>query len=83
MTAIQLRRVDPARNMARFYVMAVQPTLFWEWESIRELGRIGSPGRIMTATFASLDEAAGAAMTALWREKMLGGYSTAPGLHLV
>jgi WGR domain-containing protein len=28
---IHLRRVDPTRNMARFYAMAVQPTLFGEW----------------------------------------------------
>jgi predicted DNA-binding WGR domain protein len=25
---IHLTRIDPARNMARFYTMALQPTLF-------------------------------------------------------
>ena len=33
---------DPARNMARFYTMALQPTLFGEWALLREWGRIGS-----------------------------------------
>ncbi len=28
---IHLTRIDPARNMARFYTMALQPTLFGEW----------------------------------------------------
>ena len=28
---IHLTRTDPARNMARFYTMALQPTLFGEW----------------------------------------------------
>jgi predicted DNA-binding WGR domain protein len=27
MTTVQLRPVDPARNMARFYMLTVQPTL--------------------------------------------------------
>jgi predicted DNA-binding WGR domain protein len=41
---IHLRRIDPTRNMARFYAMAVQPTLFGEWALQREWGRIGSAG---------------------------------------
>jgi hypothetical protein len=28
---IPLTRTDPARSMARFYTMALQPTLFGEW----------------------------------------------------
>ena len=35
---IHLRRIDPTRNMARFYAMAVQPTLFGEWSLQREWG---------------------------------------------
>lgn len=73
MSTVQLRRMDPARNMARFYSMHVRQTLFGCWELVREFGRIGSPGRVMVQTFASLDEAA-AAHAKLWREKLQGGY---------
>ena len=40
--SMHLRRIDPDRNMARFYTMSVQPTLFGEWALLREWGRIGS-----------------------------------------
>jgi predicted DNA-binding WGR domain protein len=43
-TPVVLRRVDPARNMARFYRMQVQPTLFGGVTLIREWGRIGQAG---------------------------------------
>ena len=39
---MHLRRIDPDRNMARFYTMSVQPNLFGEWLLLREWGRIGS-----------------------------------------
>jgi predicted DNA-binding WGR domain protein len=42
MTAIILRRVDPLKNMRRFYRLDVQPDLFGQWCLIREWGRIGS-----------------------------------------
>lgn len=42
MTApIILRRVDPARNMARFYRLQMKPTLFSGVTLIHEWGRIG------------------------------------------
>lgn len=45
MTApVILRRVDPDRNMARFYRMQMQPTLFGGVTLIREWGRIGQAG---------------------------------------
>jgi predicted DNA-binding WGR domain protein len=40
-----LHRRDPARNMARYYVLSVEPTLFGDSALIREWGRIGSSGR--------------------------------------
>ena len=42
MTAITLTRCDPARNMARYYRLDVQPDLFGTWCCIREWGCIGS-----------------------------------------
>jgi len=48
MSAVQLRRlVDPAQDMARFYLLDVQQDLFGQWWLVREFGRIGSPGRVM------------------------------------
>jgi predicted DNA-binding WGR domain protein len=38
-----LQKIDPDRNMHRFYRATVAPTLFGEWALIREWGRIGSP----------------------------------------
>ena len=46
MSTVHLTRIDPAKNMARFYKLDVQPNLFGEWCLIREWGRIGSPGRV-------------------------------------
>lgn len=46
MSPVYLTRIDPARNMERFYKLDVQPTLFGEWSLITEWGRIGSPGRV-------------------------------------
>ena len=40
-----LDRVDPARNMARYYVLSVEPTLFEEFALVRRWGRIGAAGK--------------------------------------
>ena len=75
MSLVQLRRVDPARNMARFYNLTVYADLFGQWWLVSEHGRIGSPGRVMTYPFPGLDEAA-AALTRLWRAKVRRGYAS-------
>jgi len=40
-----LERCDPARNMARFYVLVIEPTLFGDTALLRRWGRIGTHGR--------------------------------------
>ena len=40
-----LERRDPARNMARFYVLTIEPTLFGDAALVREWGRLGTQGR--------------------------------------
>lgn len=40
-----LQRRDPASNMARFYVLTIEPTLFGDTASVREWGRLGQRGR--------------------------------------
>jgi predicted DNA-binding WGR domain protein len=39
-----LDRIDHTRNMARYYVLAIEPTLFDQVSLVREWGRIGKPG---------------------------------------
>jgi len=43
---LKLRRIDPAKNMRRFYLMTVQRDLFGGATLIKEWGRLGSGGRI-------------------------------------
>ena len=38
---IALERVDAARNIARYYVPSIEPTLFAKHTLIRRWGRIG------------------------------------------
>jgi predicted DNA-binding WGR domain protein len=40
-----LERIDEEKNMARYYVLSIEQTLFGEPALIREWGRIGSSGR--------------------------------------
>ena len=70
---IHLTRTDPARNMARFYAMTLQPTLFGDWALVREWGRIGSAGRIVSGRFASEQDAARALAEHL-KAKLSKGY---------
>ena len=59
--------------MARFYTMALQPTLFGEWALLKEWGRIGSAGRLVSSRFASEEEAA-LAMAEHLKAKLGRGY---------
>ena len=71
--ALYLRRVDPACNMARFYVLAIQPTLFGGASLLRNWGRIGTKGRAMMETFDG-DLRAGEAFARRERCKRSRGY---------
>ncbi|MFG1366037.1 WGR domain-containing protein [Xanthobacter versatilis] len=72
--SLHLRRIDPARNMARFYVLFLQPTLFGETSLIRNWGRIGTRGQAMMETFDE-NTAAGEAFARLERRKRRRGYA--------
>jgi predicted DNA-binding WGR domain protein len=43
---LRLTRSEPAKNIDRFYVVDIMPTLFGEWAVLREYGRRGSPGTV-------------------------------------
>ena len=54
---LHLERVDAARNMWRYYELAVHPTMFGEHALVRTWGRIGSPGQLKIMTFSELNAA--------------------------
>jgi predicted DNA-binding WGR domain protein len=51
--ACTLRRIDPARHMARFYAMDVQPDLFGCIILTKQWGRIGTHGRRVAESHAT------------------------------
>ncbi|MDQ0134533.1 putative DNA-binding WGR domain protein [Neorhizobium galegae] len=68
-----LTRRDPARNMARFYVLIVEPDLFDGAALTRNWGRIGTKGRFRIDLFGSRQEAEHR-LVALARSKVRRGY---------
>jgi len=71
-----LDRTDPQRNMARFYVLSLEPTLFGDAALVREWGRWGRPGRRRLDLFADA-EAAAEALEDWLRKKTKRGYRVA------
>jgi predicted DNA-binding WGR domain protein len=52
-----LTRIDPTRNIDRYYVVQITPTLFGEWALVREWGRRGSPGTVRLSSYERRNEA--------------------------
>ncbi|WP_252193125.1 WGR domain-containing protein [Rhizobium sp. CSW-27] len=69
-------RIEPERNMARFYLMAIETNLFGETCLRRNWGRIGTRGRCLEEIFADTASAE-QAMTALAKAKRRRGYRVA------
>ena len=72
--SLRLTRCDASRNMARFYALSLEPTLFGEVMLIRNWGRIGTGGQMMIETFERAEDAS-AALHRLQRQKLRRGYS--------
>src|SRR5690349_8964657 len=68
-----LERRDPARNMARFYVLTIEPTLFGDTALVREWGRLGGRGRRRLDLFDGHVQAV-EALESWLRRKTLRGY---------
>ncbi|OPH81401.1 WGR domain-containing protein [Nitrobacter vulgaris] len=68
-----LRRIDPTRNMRRFYVLSTQPNLFGGVSLVRNWGRIGTFGQSMVETFHDAEDA-DEALNRLERAKRRRGY---------
>lgn len=72
-----LEKRHPAKNIARFYRMAVMPNLFGEWSLYREWGRIGQNGQVRLDCFEEEHQAI-AALLALEASKRQRGYWVMP-----
>ncbi|WP_269932837.1 WGR domain-containing protein [Aminobacter sp. HY435] len=70
---LHLRRFDPGRNMARFYCLSVENSLFGEVALVREWGRIGTRGKRRLDLFGDTAKAE-VAMAKLAAAKMRRGY---------
>jgi predicted DNA-binding WGR domain protein len=72
-----LDRRDPDANMARFYVLSIEASLFGDATLIREWGRIGTAGQRKIELHESEDSAKEA--LEMWlRRKQRRGYVTRP-----
>jgi predicted DNA-binding WGR domain protein len=72
MTALHLRRIDPARNMRRFYRLDVQPDLFGGVLLVKEWGRIGAQGRMVAESYENEAPAIAALQRQAERKKKRG-----------
>ncbi len=68
-----LVRIDPARNMARYYGLTVEASLFGDHAVVRRWGRIGTRGRFLIELHESA-EAARRRFEALAAAKRHRGY---------
>ena len=67
-----LDRCDPTCNMARYYVLSIEPSLFGDATLIREWGRIGRPGQRRIELYESQSRAAEALEIWLQRKQHRG-----------
>ena len=51
------QRIDETQNMARYYTLSIQPTLFGEIAVMRSWGRIGKAGGEKSELFSSEEQA--------------------------
>jgi len=75
---VHLQRINEARNMRRFYMLAIQPTLFGGVSVIRNWGRIGSTGQTMMETFDNAEDA-DTAFSRVEQAKKRRGYGVVHG----
>jgi predicted DNA-binding WGR domain protein len=71
---IAFTRREPARNLDRFYVLAMTRDLFGGWMLWREWGRRGSPGTLRCEIYEQ-EEAAASAARRIVRRRLLHGYA--------
>jgi predicted DNA-binding WGR domain protein len=73
---IRLTKQMPERNISRYYLIQVIPSLFGEWGVLREWGRIGQAGTIRQDWYPDELQARTAALK-IERQKYKRGYIAA------
>ena len=73
---VRLISVDPAANRFRAYVLSWRPTLWGDFALVQTWGRLGSPSRSRTTTFAARPLAQ-EAIVRLLRRRLRHGYRVA------
>ncbi|EHS52685.1 WGR domain-containing protein [Rhizobium sp. PDO1-076] len=74
---LYIERTDPAKNMARYYALSIEPTLFGTFCLFRRWGRVGSSGQSIEHHFDGEMEAV-AMFLELLRTKRAREYKTVP-----
>lgn len=70
---MRLFRIDPLKNMARFYELDIQPNLFGGYSLMRYWGRIGTDGQMKTELHDKKSDAR-CAFDILQQSKLRRGY---------
>ncbi len=73
---LHVQRLDATQNMARFYRLAIEPTLFGDFSVVRNWGRIGTRGQEKVHFFDNEKQAL-ALVLDLLRQKRQKGYRPA------
>lgn len=75
---LYIERRDPRRNMARFYALSIEETLFGQARLVRRWGRIGTIGRTVQHSFDDEGDAVQLFLELL-RAKRMRGYRPRSG----
>lgn len=73
-SSLRLQRIDVTKNMARYYALSIQPTLFGQTSLVRAWGRIGTRGKEIVHMFEREQDAI-ALLRKIAERKLKKGYS--------
>lgn len=79
---LYLERRDAGRNMARFYALSIEETLFGQTCLVRRWGRIGTTGRMVQHSFDGEGDAVGLFLELLRAKQRRGYRPRAAAQHL-
>lgn len=79
---LHVQRIDAARNMARYYRLAIESTLFGNVALVRNWGRIGTRGQERVDLF-DTEKQALALFLEILRDKRRKGYRLAPRKSII
>lgn len=78
---VHIERRDPDLNVARFYALSIEATLFGQTCVVRRWGRIGTCGRTVKNSFDNEGEAVGFFLATLRAKKLRGYRPRSPARH--